>query len=177
MPVAAYLLDQGAEIDARDIDHESTPAQYMVDDRQEVARYLISRGCRTDLLMASALGDLELVKKHLDADPDCIRLCVSDEFFPKINKRSGGTIYGWTLGFYLSAHQVARKFGHEDVVQFLFDRSPQPVKLIAACWFGDEAMVRSVRAKYPNLADELYRRPTVVRSHTRPAITTRRPCA
>ena len=34
--VAAYLLDQGAEIDARDIDHESTPAQYMVDQHQEV---------------------------------------------------------------------------------------------------------------------------------------------
>jgi hypothetical protein len=40
--IAAYLLDQGAEIDARDVDHESTPAQYMIDDRQEVASYLIS---------------------------------------------------------------------------------------------------------------------------------------
>ena len=122
--VAAYLLDHGADIDARDIDHESTPAQYMVGDRQEVARFLVSRGCQTDLLMAAALGDLDLVKKHLDADPDCIRMQVSDEFFPKINKRSGGTIYGWTLGFYMSAHQVARKFGHEDVLQLLFDRSP-----------------------------------------------------
>ena len=43
--IAAFLLDHGAEIDARDIDHESTPAQYMVDDRQDVARYLVSRGC------------------------------------------------------------------------------------------------------------------------------------
>jgi hypothetical protein len=36
--VAEYLLQQGAEIDARDIDHESTPAQYMVRDRQPVLR-------------------------------------------------------------------------------------------------------------------------------------------
>ena len=28
--IAAYLLDHGAEIDARDVDHESTAAQYMV---------------------------------------------------------------------------------------------------------------------------------------------------
>ena len=151
--IAAYLLEQGALIDARDVDHESTPAQYMVGDRQDVARYLVARGCQTDLLMASALGDLNLVKTQLDADPDCIRICVSDEFFPKINKQSGGTIYGWTLGFYLSAHQVARKFGHEDVLQLLLDRSPAPVKLIAACWLGDEAMVHSIRAAHPTIAE------------------------
>ena len=68
--VAEYLLEHGADIDARDVDHESTPAQYMLDDRQDVARYLISRGCQTDILMATALGDLDLVRKHLDADPD-----------------------------------------------------------------------------------------------------------
>ena len=42
--VAAYLLDRGADIDARDVDHESTPAQYMVRSRQEVARFLVERG-------------------------------------------------------------------------------------------------------------------------------------
>jgi hypothetical protein len=153
--IATYLLDQGALINARDVDHESTPAQYMVGDRQEVARYLVARGCLTDILMAAALGDLDLVKRHLDVEPECIRMRVSDEFFPKANKQSGGTIYGWTLGFYVSAHQVARNFGHEDVLQFLFDRSPETVKLIAACWLGDEAMVHSLRIKHANLAERL----------------------
>src|SRR2546427_9819567 len=41
--IAAYLLDHGADLDARDVDHESTPAQYMGRDRQEVLRYLIQR--------------------------------------------------------------------------------------------------------------------------------------
>src|SRR6266566_1604817 len=63
--IANFLLDHGAEIDARDVDHESTPAQYMVRDRQEIARCLIQRGCQTDLLMASALGDIGLVRQHL----------------------------------------------------------------------------------------------------------------
>jgi hypothetical protein len=36
--IAAYLLDHGADIDALDIDHESTPAQWMLGDRVEVAR-------------------------------------------------------------------------------------------------------------------------------------------
>ncbi len=153
--VATYLLDQGALIDARDVDHESTPAQYRVGDRQEVVRYLVARGCQTDILMAAALGDLDLVKTHLDADPECIRTRVSGEFFPMVNKKSGGTIYQWTLGFYVSAHQVARKFGHEDVLQLLLDRSPDPVKLIAACWLADETLVPSLRAKRPSLAESL----------------------
>jgi Ankyrin repeats (3 copies)/Ankyrin repeat len=151
--VAEFLLDQGAEIDALDVDHESTPAQYMVDHRQHVTRFLITRGCKTDILMASALGDLDLVRAHLVADPDCIRMRVSDEYFPMVRPKSGGTIYQWTLGFHVSAHQVARKFGHEDVLQFLLDHSPEPVKLIAACWLRDEAMVQSLRTNHPNIAD------------------------
>ncbi len=69
---ADYLLDHGADIEARDIDHESTPAQYMIGDRKDVLRRLIQRGCNTDILMAAALGDASLVRKHLDADPACI---------------------------------------------------------------------------------------------------------
>src|SRR5690349_5292722 len=34
--IAAFLLEHGAEIDALDIDHESTPAQFMMRERREV---------------------------------------------------------------------------------------------------------------------------------------------
>ncbi len=151
--VAAFLLDHGAEIDARDVDHESTPAQYMVKDRQELVRYLISRGCQTDILMSAAIGDGNLVRGHLDADPDCIRMRVSHDHVPQNNHRACGTIYPSTLGFYSSPHQVARKFGHEDVLQLLLDRSPAAVKLIEACWLEDEALVRAIRTENPDIAD------------------------
>ena len=159
--IAKYLLDQGADIDARDVDHESTPAQYMVRDRQEVARYLVQRGCKTDILMAAALGDAQLVRQHLDADPECIRVRVSDEFFPMIKQKSGGTIYQWTLGWYVSAHDVAKQFGHEDIFQLLMQRSPADVKLLAACWLDDKATINALLAEHPNLAASLldaYRR-------------------
>jgi hypothetical protein len=52
-------------------------------DRQDVARYLLARGCRTDILMVAALGDADLVWRHLDADRECIRMNVSEECFPK----------------------------------------------------------------------------------------------
>jgi hypothetical protein len=153
--IAAYLLDQGAEIDARDVDHESTPAQYMIDDRQEVARYLIQRGCKTDILMAAALGDIELVRRHLDTTPGSIRMRVSEEFFPMISPKAGGTIYQWKLGWYLSPHRVALKFGHEDVYRLLMDRSPPEVKLIEACWVDDQATLQALGADQSDLARRL----------------------
>ncbi|HWN97276.1 MAG TPA: ankyrin repeat domain-containing protein [Methylomirabilota bacterium] len=153
--IAAYLLDQGADIEARDVDHESTSAQYMVRDRQPVLRYLIQRRCQTDILMTAALGDADLVGKHLDNDPDSIRLRVSDEHFPMIDPKSGGTIYQWMLGWHVSAHDVANQFGHEEVFQLLMERSPADVKLIAACGLGDEATATALLAQHPNLAGTL----------------------
>jgi ankyrin repeat protein len=149
--IAGFLLDQGADIDARDLDHESTPAQWMVRDRQAVARYLVSRGCRTDLLMVAALGDLELVRRHLEADPESIRTSVSEKFFPKQDPRSGGSIYIWTLGQNKAAQVIAREFGHEDVYRFLMERSPDELKLALACEVGDESMFQALLASHPNL--------------------------
>jgi len=162
--VAQFLLENGADIDARDIDHESTPAQYMLrveqkrhypHDRQDVARYLVSRGCHTDILMAAALGDAELVRHHLDRDPSCIRMNVSAEWFPKHNPRSGGTIYIWQLGPHRTAHSVARDFGHEDVFQLLLERTPEDLKLALACELGDESTFHEFLIQHPHTAEQL----------------------
>ena len=153
--VAAYLLDRGADIDARDVDHESTPAQYMVRSRPQIARYLVQRGCKTDILMAAALGDVDLVREHLDADPECIRMRVSDEYFPMVGGKTGGTIYQWELGWYVSAVQVANSFAHADVFRILMERCPDDEKLLNVCWSHDEQMVDSLLAKNSALAMRL----------------------
>lgn len=153
--VAAFLLDYGADTDARDVDHESTPAQYMVKNRQDVARYLVKRGCKTDILMAAALGDLALVKQHVAANPESIRMRVSPEYFPMIGGKSGGTIYQWELGWHVSAHQVARNFGHAEIFRWLMDHSPVGVRLAAAAWLGDAAVVRAQLAAQPDVLADL----------------------
>jgi hypothetical protein len=153
--VAACLLDHGADIDVRDVDHESSPAQYMVRDRQGIARYLVQRGCKTDILMAVALGNADLVRKHLDTDPGCVRVRVSAEHFPMINPKAGGTIYQWALGWHVSAHDVARQFGHQDILQLLMERSPLDVKLLAACWGEDQTGVNSLLSKNTGLTHTL----------------------
>jgi hypothetical protein len=142
-------------MDALDVDHESTPGQYMVRDRQDIVRLLIKRGCKTDLLMATAIGDASLVGQHLDWDPDCIRVRVNEEYFPKANPHSGGTIYQWTLGWHVSAHDLAKAFGHEQIFGLLMERSPADVKLLVACWLGDEAALKSLTSQGPGVAGKL----------------------
>jgi ankyrin repeat protein len=152
--IAEYLLDHGAEIDVRDIDHESTAAQYMAAQwprRPEVARYLISRGAQTDILMAASVGDLELVRQHLDEDPDTVRINVSERDFPKQNPESGGCIYIFGFGWTRTAHMLAHQFGHEDVFRLLMQRSPLGLRFAMACDVGDEALAKSLLAKHPDL--------------------------
>jgi hypothetical protein len=162
--IAELLLYCGADIDALDVDHESTPAQFMLrveqkrhypQDRQDVARYLVSRGCRVDILMATALGDMNLVRRLLDSDPECIRMSVSEEWFPKKDQRAGGTIYIRMLGANRTAHMVAREFGYEEIFQLLVERTPEDLKLALACELGDESTFRDYLTRYPDATKAL----------------------
>ena len=155
LEMADFLLHRGADINARDVDHESTAAQWMVRDRQEVASFLVKRGARADILMASALGDGAIVARLLDANPAAIRTSVSEEFFPKIDPRAGGTIYIWTLGAHKTAHLIAREFGHEDVFRGLMARTPPEMKLALACELGERDLATQLLAAHPGLVSTL----------------------
>jgi ankyrin repeat protein len=153
--IAELLLDHGAEIDALDDDHHSTPAQYLVSDRPEVARFLLSRGARSDLLLAAALGDLGRVRGHLDEDAGAIRMRVSQDWFPMIDTaKNGGHIYQWTLGFHVSAFDVARKHGHQAVLDLLVERAGPLDRLLDALWNGDLAAADAILASSPGLVEQ-----------------------
>jgi hypothetical protein len=105
--------------------------------------------------MAAALGDIELVRRHLDADPDSIRMSVTERWFPKQDPRAGGAIYIWTLGANKTAHLVAREFGHDQVFRLLMDRSPAELKLSIACELGDEQTFLALLASRPDMVRSL----------------------
>ena len=152
--IAGYLLDHGAEIDARDVDHESTAAQYMVGDwprRSEVARYLIARGAQPDILMAAALGDLELVRSFLDENPASVWVSVAEKYFPKQNPNSGGHIYIFSFGWSKTAHMLAHEFGHQEVFRLLMQRSSLALRFAQACDAGEEALANEVLKKHPDV--------------------------
>jgi ankyrin repeat protein len=152
--IAGYLLDHGAEIDARDIDHESTAAQYMVGHwprRSEMARYLIARGAQPDILMAAALGDLELVRSLLDENPGSVWVSVAEKYFPRRNPDSGGHIYIFSFGWSKTAHMLAREFGHQEVFRLLMQRSSLVLRFAQACDAGEEALANEVLKKHPDV--------------------------
>jgi len=157
--VAELLLDRGADLDATDVDHESTPAQYLVRRRPDIARGLMRRGARTDILLCAALGDLAGVRAHLDALPDSVATRVAPEWFPMRNPRAGGTIYIWTLGAGKTAHVVAHEGGHADVVALLMDRSPAALQLTAAAQIGDVASFRRLADAHPEVLRALRAEP------------------
>ena len=152
--IARHLLEHGAEIDALDDDHDSTPAQHLIGDRTDVAGFLVSKGARSDLLLAAALGDLGLVGNHLDADPSSIAVRVDQDWFPMIDTAAnGGHIYQWTLGFHVSAFDVARERGHTEVVELLLKRAGPLDRLLDALWCDDEARADAVLAIDPQVIE------------------------
>jgi hypothetical protein len=95
------------------------------------------------------------VREHLDKDPGCIRMTVSEQWFPKKNLHAGGSIYIWMLGANRTAHAVARNFGHEDVFRFLMERTPEDFKSSLACELGDAAVFREFLLRHPDFAKAL----------------------
>jgi ankyrin repeat protein len=150
--IARFLLEHGAEIDALDDDHDSTAAQHLIGDHSDVAAFLVASGARSDLLLATALGDVALVRRHLDADPGAIAMRVDHDWFPMIDSApNGGHIYQWTLGFHVSAFDVARKRGHSAVLDVLLERARPLDRLLDAFWCGDDARADVVLATQPQL--------------------------
>jgi ankyrin repeat protein len=152
--IAEFLLDRGAGIDVRCIDHKSTPAQYALIDRPDVCRALLERGATPDIFMAARLGDSGLATRLLDADPSCVAARVNEAGYPPVPPLH---IYCWTLGFGVSPHDVAAKFGHGDVRDLLVARSPVRIRFINALLAADQQAADALLREDPSLVASLTR--------------------
>lgn len=154
--VAALLLDRGARIDARDEDHDSTPAQWRIGESPDVARFLLERGARPDIFLAAALGDLTLAEKLVAEDPGCPahRIGKLPEC-PPIGGGRGGTIYQWTLRFNSYPHQVALLKGHQAMFDYLYAASDQTTRLLVNCVLGRRAEAEAIAQTHPEIVPGL----------------------
>ena len=152
--IADWLLDRGAGIDVRCIDHKSTPAQYALVARPDVCRRLLERGATPDIFMAARLGDVALATLLLDADPECAAARINEPGYAAVPPFN---IYCWTLGFGLSPHAVAARFDHDDVHALLASRSPARVRFLNALLDADEPAAKAVIAEQPSLMPSLTR--------------------
>jgi ankyrin repeat protein len=150
--IADFLLDRGAGIDVRCIDHKSTPAQYALVERPDVCRRLLERGATPDIYMAARLGDAALAAQLLQADPTCAAARIHEPGYAPVPPLH---IYCWTLGFGRTPHDVAREQGHTAVVDLLVAQSPPAVRLLDALMAADATAARRVLAEAPSLLSSL----------------------
>jgi ankyrin repeat protein len=156
--VVDLLLAAGADPDARDVDHRSTPAQWMLGDdaatsRVELARYLVERGASADIFLAAALGLTERARAMLEANPALLRLRTSQGEYGE-RPPSSFHIYQWTLGPNLSPLHVAAKYGHETLAvmeRFASDEE----RLLLACHRGDGVAARAIVDARPGIVSGL----------------------
>jgi len=148
--IVAFLVDAGSDVEARDIDHNATPLQYLIGD-EAIARLLVERGACVDIFAAARLGDVVLVEECLRRDPD---LVIARANHPPFTA-PGLHIYGWTLGFDVTPIDVARKFGHARVVEQLRARASRKNRFLDAVWQGDAERARAELADEPNIVASL----------------------
>jgi ankyrin repeat protein len=142
--IAELLLDNGADLGARDVDHGSTPLQYLIAD-EGMARFLIARGADVDIFAAARLGDAGLIQECLRKHPLCAEVRVN---YPPFSA-PGGHIYSWTLGFDLTPADVARKFGHNAPAETIVSSLSPPPRILDAIWCGDRERAHRELALHP----------------------------
>lgn len=159
LATSQLLVESGADLDARDDDHASTPLQWLIGDRPEIARYLIEHRATPDIFAAAALGDRALVERLIDEDPRCLSYRIGRQpEFPGIGYESlGGTIYQWTLGFNAYAHQFASKKGHDDLCAYMLERSDTRTRFLVACVMAKRELAESILAEHPDMVSSLPR--------------------
>lgn len=157
--VVDLLLGAGADIDARDVDHRSTPAQWMLQGRHgagryDLARYLVERGAATDIFLACALGLTDRARQLVADDPSVLGLRTNHPPYGE-EPPSSFHIYTWTIGQRRTPMEVAAQFAREDTLAALRELATPRQRFIAACTLGDERDTRAVLLEHPGLMDQL----------------------
>jgi ankyrin repeat protein len=157
--VADLLLDAGADIDARDVDHRSTPAEWMLDRRRgagryDLARYLVERGASADIFLSAALGLTSNVRAMLARQPALLGLLTGRGDYGE-KPPSSYHIYFWTIGDGRSPLDVASQFDQPDVLEALLEVASSRDRFLFACSRSDEATARAILRDHPDIVRSL----------------------
>jgi ankyrin repeat protein len=159
--VVDLLLAAGADIDARDVDHRSTAAEWMLDHapgagRYELARYLVERGATTDIFLAAALGLTDRVRAMLERNPALLDARTGQGSYAE-QPPSSYHIYFWTIGDSRSPLDVAEQFEQRETVEAMLRFASPLQRLHLACRRGDAATARSLLRDHPGMIESMSR--------------------
>lgn len=148
-----FLLANGADIDERDIDHGSAPAQWAIDNKAK-CKFLIERGAATDIFMAIHIDDVELVRAILRTDPECLQAQVGRGSFTS-GDSNGGHIYTYKIGANTRPFQLAARRNHPDIVELIAKHCSLSQRLLLACMQANSAAVQTLLEHNPKLVQSL----------------------
>jgi len=139
LDVVRFLINEGANVNAQDRWGGTPLSDAIRQQHEEIVKYLIEKGASkpecgigvANLLKAAALGDLEMVKSVLEADPKIVN--------------SGD----WDLR---TALHLASSEGHLIVVKYLYSKG---AAINAMDRFGGTPLSDAIRAKHGQVAQFL----------------------
>jgi ankyrin repeat protein len=157
--VIDLLLAAGADIDARDVDHRATAAEWMLDrkrdaGRYEFSRYLVERGATADIFLAAAHGLTARARSILEAQPDALRLRTSQGDYGE-KPPSSFHIYFWTIGDSRSPLDVALQFDQRETFDVMAVFATPVDRLLVACRQADAATARAIVRDHPGIVSSL----------------------
>ncbi|MEO8479764.1 MAG: hypothetical protein ABI542_09055 [Gemmatimonadota bacterium] len=153
------LLGAGADIDARDVDHRATAAEWMLDRRKnagryDLATYLVERGATADIFLAAALGLAGSVRALLTADPTLLDARTGQGHYAE-QPPSSFHIYFWTIGGNRSALDTALQFGHAELLDIMMEFATPRQRFLLVCRRGDGAAAKTMLRDHPDLIASL----------------------
>jgi len=155
------LLASGADIDARDVDHRSTAAEWMLSDsddpaksRLDLARYLVERGASADIFLVAALGLTDRALALVAANPSVLELRTGQGEYAE-KPPSSYHVYLWAIGHNMTPLQTAARFKQFETLAALARVAPPEQRLLLACHEADAGAARAIVRDNPGIVERL----------------------
>ena len=149
------LVDAGAELEARDLDHSATAVQTLVD-RPAVCQHLVRRGAHYDVFAAAALGRIDWLETLFVNDPQVLEEVIgSSPTTRPIHPQADRHIYAWKLGSATTPLQVADRFQQEETYDWIYERSRELSQWLSALWKADPHRLAAFHGKSDSLLGQL----------------------
>ncbi|MCY4464460.1 MAG: hypothetical protein OXE46_02870 [Chloroflexi bacterium] len=155
--VMDWLLERGADLEARDIDHASTPLQWQLGaGNHSAAQALAERGAQVDLFAAITLGELDLAQQALALHPQAIRARINQAGYELVPQADGSHQYVYAFeAAGMSPFQVALECERDTIFDWLLEQASPKTRLLAHCARGDADSARRIADASPGLVGSL----------------------
>lgn len=147
------LVERGAELDARDVDHGATAAQYLIG-KEELCSRLIEHGATPDIFLACRLGRLDLAEQVLEQDPDALDARIGEPPFHSPGSE-GGHIYTYQIGATARPLFLAAHHGHRTLLEALLPQATPTQRLMLFAWEADSSAAKALVQAEPSLIGSL----------------------